>query len=146
MAQSSVHQGKETFVKQSDELKKLVLELYERFSSGDMVSFVKSCYSQQDGVLAIGTDPGEWWEGYENIMEVFSQMPDGSALKIKAGDVKAYCEGTVGWVADISAFELPDGREIPFRHTVVFHKENGGWKAVQDHSSVGVPNDELFGS
>ena len=134
-------------MKQSDELQKLVLDLYERFSSGDMVSFVKRCYSQHDGVLAIGTDPGEWFEGYESIMKVYSQMPDGSGLKIKAGDVKAYSEGTVGWVADISAFVLPDGREIPFRHTIVFHKENDEWKVVQDHSSVGVPtNDELFGS
>jgi ketosteroid isomerase-like protein len=37
----------------------------------------------------------------------------------------------------------PDGTEIEFRMTAVFHNENGQWKVVQQHASVGVPNEAL---
>ena len=125
---------------QSDELRDLALKWYESVSSGDLVSAVESFFSRQDGVLSIGTDPNEWWEGYGNIIESRKQM---GAFQVKAGDLKAYCEGTVGWVADRMTFKGSDGTEIPFRLTAVFHKENGQWKVVQQHVSVGVPNEEL---
>ena len=40
---------------------------------------------------------------------------------------------------------LEDGTEIPTRSTAVFHREDGEWKMVQGHKSVGVSNEELFG-
>ena len=127
-------------MKQSDELGDLVLKWYERFSSGDIVSIAESLFSRQDGVLSIGTDPNEWWEGYKDIIESRKQT---GAFQVKAGDLKAYCEGTVGWVADRMTFKGSDGTEFAFRHTAVLHKENGQWKVVQQHVSVGVPNEEL---
>ncbi len=58
---------------------------------------------------------------------------------------QAYSEGTVGWVADYPKLRLPDGTEIPFRITTVYPKENGAWKMVQWHGSIGVPNEEMVG-
>ena len=40
---------------------------------------------------------------------------------------------------------LPGGTELRCRFTAVFHKENGGWKGVQWHWSIGVPNEEAIG-
>ncbi len=127
-------------MKQSDELRDLVLKWYESVSSGDLVSAVESFFSRQDGVLSIGTDPNEWEEGYGNIIESRRQM---GAFQVKAGDLKAYCEGTVGWVADRMTFKGSDGTEFAFRHTAVLCKEDSQWKVVQQHVSVGVPNEEL---
>jgi ketosteroid isomerase-like protein len=40
---------------------------------------------------------------------------------------------------------LPNGTEIPCRHTLVLHREEGEWKLVHEHVSIGVRNEELFG-
>ncbi len=34
---------------------------------------------------------------------------------------------------------------MPFRFRAVFHKEDGEWKIVQFHTSVGVPNESTVG-
>ena len=65
---------------------------------------------------------------------------------MRGGDIVAYEEGTVGWVADCGAFVLPDGSVAPFRITAVFHRENGSWRLVQEHASVAVSNVEVIGS
>ncbi len=53
----------------------------------------------------------------------------------------AFREGNVGWVADRAAWRLPDGRELPFRLTAVFHFHLDRWVMVQAHFSVGVPDE-----
>jgi hypothetical protein len=38
-----------------------------------------------------------------------------------------------------------DRWEIPFRNSVVLGREDGEWKVVHGHSSIGVSNEEMFG-
>jgi len=63
-----------------------------------------------------------------------------------AGDLRCYSEGSVGWVADRARFVLGDGSEIPFRFTAVFRREDGAWRMVQAHASLGVPNADVVGA
>jgi hypothetical protein len=52
----------------------------------------------------------------------------------------------VGWSIDRDAlFRLADGTEIPFRNSCVFHQEDGEWKLIHGHTSIGVRNEEMFG-
>jgi hypothetical protein len=67
----------------------------------------------------------------------------GSAA-ITPGDPQAYAEGSVGWVADRPVLHVL-GQEIPIRWTVIFHREAGEWKIIQEHMSVGAPNVEVVG-
>lgn len=69
----------------------------------------------------------------------------GGGIPIVAGNIDAYSEGDIGWFADRSLFNLADGTDIPFRHTGVLHKEDGEWKFIQLHASIGVSNEEEFG-
>jgi adenylate cyclase len=129
----------------STELKNAVLRLYECISLGD-VGAVQHLFSQQDGVLAIGSDPNEWWADYDMITQAFkAQLQEGGARQIEAGELNAYVEGTVGWAADRRTIRLNNGKEITIRETSVFHKEDGEWKIVQLHASLGIPNEEAFG-
>ena len=132
-------------MEQSIELRNLMLRFNESFSSGDIL-LIENMFSQKEGVLVIGSDPNEWWEGYETIINIFkSQMGEMGDFKIVDIDTKAYSEGTVGWGVSQTIMKMPDGLEIPFRGTVVFHQEDGGWKALQWHASIGVSNEETFG-
>ena len=51
----------------------------------------------------------------------------------------------MGWAVDRAVrFRIGDD-EIPFRFSVVYRREDGVWKMVHFHSSIGVPNEEAVG-
>ena len=133
----------------SDELKDLTLRFYEALTTGDL-SFLERHVSRQEGTVFVGTDPNEWWEGFEAFVEAIraqSEAMGGSGgLQIVAGQVQAYHENGVGWAIDRDAsFRLADGTQIPFRNSCVFVQEDGEWKLIHGHASIGVKNEELFG-
>ena len=131
-------------MEQSTELKELYLRCCEGMSSGDY-SFFERYFSQKDGVLAIGTDPTEWWGGYTTITRVFkAQLQEMSGFQILADTPLAYRDGSIGWVAGRPTLKLPDGTEMPVRLTAVFQKEQNGWKIVQWHFSTGIPNEDFI--
>jgi SnoaL-like domain len=132
----------------SDELRDLTLRIYEATSTGDL-SFVERHVSRQGGAVFVGTDPNEWWEGFEAFVEAMRAQAEamgGGGLQIVPGQLQAYREGSVGWAIDRDAsFRLPDGTQIPFRNTCVFVQEDGEWKAIHLHASIGIRNEEIFG-
>jgi ketosteroid isomerase-like protein len=117
---------------------------YEAFASGDASRVAELIAA--DAVM-IGTDPDEWWTDRDAMMRVWEAQRDatGGELSIRGGDPVAFSDGDVGWAADRPILALPDGSELPFRFTVVFRRENGRWKMVQSHSSIGVPNEDAIG-
>ncbi|MBC8434582.1 MAG: nuclear transport factor 2 family protein [Desulfobacterales bacterium] len=132
-------------MEQSTELKELYLRSCEAQSSGDY-SFFERHFSQKDGVLAIGTDPMEWWAGYASITRVFkAQLKETGGFQILADTPQAYSDGSIGWVAGQPTVKLPDGTEMQLRLTAVFQKEHDDWKIVQWHVSTGVANKDLIG-
>ncbi len=134
-------------MEQSDELKDLTLRFYEAAATGDL-SFFERYVSRREGTVFVGTDPNEWWEGLDALREAIRAQSEalGGGMRIVAGQLQAYREGGVGWAIDRDArFRLPDGTEIPFRNTCVFLQEDGEWKLIHTHTSIGVRNEELFG-
>lgn len=133
-----------TGMEQSLEIRNAILRFYERFSAGD-VAGLERMLTQGPGVLVIGTDPGEWYEGRAEWVAAFKeQMEAIPGIRLEAGDPRGFVEGSAGWLADRPSFVLPDGTTIPTRLTSVMEEEDGEWKLVQLHFSVGVPNDELI--
>lgn len=101
--------------------------------------------SRDPCVVGIGSDPAEWAEGYDNLMRIWRESTPEADLGVRVGldDVKGFREGSVGWAAGHGYFEL-DGKRVPVRMTAVLHQEDGDWKAVQTHASIGVPNDRML--
>lgn len=129
----------------SNELKELYLRCCEAMTNGDH-AFFETHFSQQDGVLAIGTDPAEWWPGHATISKVFkAQLQEAGGFRVLADEPLTRREGSVGWVAGRPILKLPDGTPMPMRLTAVFHQEAGSWKIVQWHFSTGTANEELTG-
>jgi hypothetical protein len=132
----------------SDELRDLTLRFYEAITTGDL-SFLERHVSRQEGAVFVGTDPNEWWEGFEAFVEAMRAQAEamgGEGLQIVPGQLRAYRQGSVGWTIDRDAsFRLPDGTEIPFRNSAVYLEEDGEWKLIHAHTSIGVRNEELFG-
>ena len=130
-------------MKRSSEVAAATQKFYDGLSNGDAETVI-SLLSTADGMLLIGTDPNEWLTDYGAITELFTAQA-GAGVKARSGDIQAYEEGSVGWVADRGTFVLPDGGEVPFRMTAVWHKQDGDWKMIQSHASVAVSNEEAMG-
>jgi ketosteroid isomerase-like protein len=132
-------------MERSADLETWLRDFYAAMERGD-VDAVDSVTSKADGTVVIGTDPNEWWHGHEAIREAFEEQVEafGGSLPLIAGDPRAYVEGDVGWITDRPSFKLPDGSMRETRLTGVAHRENGAWRWVQAHSSIGVPNEEAF--
>jgi SnoaL-like domain len=122
----------------SEELRDFALLYYQAIASGN-IGFVERHISRQDGLLVIGDHECEWCAGYEAAIKWCATLiPQSTSSTVMiSGDPQAYREGSVGWVADRPTIRLPDAREIPCRLTQVWHQENGHWKIVQHHLSIG---------
>jgi len=129
----------------STEVREAVLRFYQAVGSQDLAA-LERIFSRQSGVLAVGTDPNEWWAGYDTIMQAFqAQFRESGTRQVTPGDLSAFAEGSVGWAADRRTMRLSSGREITVRETMLFHQEDGEWRLVQFHASVAVPNTALAG-
>lgn len=128
----------------SDELKNIVLQNYhEHASPGGSLDVIRRCYSHQEGVLFVGTDPKEWLQGYEAIYQYVGSAA-GGGMEIQVDYLEAWCQGQVGWTVDRITLKLRDGINIPMRHTHIFQKEGEAWKIVHTHVSVEIPDETLI--
>lgn len=132
-------------MQRSPELETLTRRILTAFGQSDAEA-LRALFDRRDDVVAIGTDPAEWWAGYDTATRIFiTQSEEMSGATLIPANPTAFEEGDVGWVADQPVLRLPDGTEAPLRLTAVYRKTEDGWKAVQWHASFGIPNEEGFG-
>jgi ketosteroid isomerase-like protein len=119
------------------EVRDVYVQYTKALSSGDASSLLGT-FSRDPGVLEIGSAPDAWTEGHENIANRLTEVFRGLAgTTIEPGDVKAFQEGTVAWLADRPTMTTPEGMRVSARITAVFRLEGEGWKIVQSHFSMG---------
>jgi hypothetical protein len=128
----------------SSEIEQLMRDTLDAMARSDIATIGRTT-SHEACVLGIGSDPTEWAEGYDELMRLWRESSPDSELGVTVGldDVTAYREGSVGWAAGHGYFEM-EGRRVPVRMTAVVHQEDGEWKALQTHASIGVPNDRML--
>jgi hypothetical protein len=129
----------------SPEVRDLISSAYEVLTTGE--GHPEELFADEEGVLAIGSDPEEWWNGSERIAAAFRAQ--GEALRgsrVENSDPIAYAEGDVGWVSDRPTMVMPDGTPVSFRITATAVRTGGTWRFVQWHGSVPVPNEDVVGS
>lgn len=132
-------------MERSKDLEEAVRAMYAAMGSNDFAAF-EGRLSRRPETRMIGTDPAEWWTGYDRVAEVTQiQLKELEGMRAVPGELEAFVEGDVGWFADQPRWVMTDGTEIALRFTGVFHRENGDWKLVQAHASIGVPNQDVVG-
>jgi ketosteroid isomerase-like protein len=107
--------------------------------AGGNAGRVEALYSLAEGSVFIGTSASEFWTDSAQHNADVRPYFDGSdgRLRIEAGEAIVVVEGTTGWTIDRPAFVLPDGSRIEARLTLIWHQEDGAWKVVHSHASVG---------
>jgi ketosteroid isomerase-like protein len=119
---------------------------YWRAMSAGTLDGADDIISSNDAALVVGTGPGEgregpaaWRQGFRDTIE---QMP---GVQVEPGpSPRAYEENGAGWLVDEPTWVLPGGFRIPTRVTTVWRQEDGAWRVIHLHLSIGVP-DEMIG-
>src|SRR4051794_31772605 len=122
----------------SSEVKDTVLRFYERMRASDMAGFDE--FISTDPSLTVIGSANEWIAERERLRGVFRLKNAGLA---KGANPVAYENGSMGWFLDRPDWVFPDGSRIHTRFTAILHREQGAWKFVNWHLSVGVPDDEV---
>jgi SnoaL-like domain len=126
-------------MKESTDVRDAMLRFYDRVSANDVGSF-EQLVSNSDAILIIGTEAGEFVHERDRLE--FGFRTEGYGLSAGHNPV-GYQEGSLGWVVDESVLHYPDGTDVQTWVTAVLHQEDGAWKLVHSHFSVGVPDDEV---
>jgi len=128
----------------SPEIEQVLQDTVDAMARSDLDE-VSRRTSRDRCVVGIGSDPSEWTESHDDLMRLMRDATPDAELGVTVGldDVRGFREGSVGWAAGRGYFEM-DGTRVPVRITAVLHEEDGEWKAVQTHASIGVPNDRMM--
>lgn len=133
-------------MERSTVVKDALLGFYEVFSGANTEDFGDLISRDDEGILVIGTDPGDWVEGRERWIVVREAMRGTiwEGVKLVPGpEPRGYRQGPLGWVNDRPAIVMEDGTTIPARLTGVVREEEGVWRFVHVHLSVAVPDEEV---
>lgn len=133
-------------MERSPELLDAYLQAVQELSQGQSRSDYRSRFPD---ISAFGTDPDELWIGQDTLRQVDEETDKqrvalaAAGGKYTAGDPIAWAEDDFGWLIARPVLHMPDGAEVHMRFTMVCHRENGRWKWVHQHTSIGVPNEDV---
>lgn len=131
----------------SEGVREAIVRCYEVFSSGDIEASTRLLTQEEEVALGIGTDPDEWADTrteFTALLKGWMTEPR-VVIRLEASEeLRCFEEGSVGWVVDRPTFVLADGGRVSTRMTAVMRQEEGEWKLVHAHWSVGVSNQEAF--
>ena len=126
------------------EIEQLVHAWFDAASRGD-AALVDAHVSLADATRLIGSDPSEIYAGGLAVVEFLKGEVEsaGGHATFAPADIEAFSEGTVGWATTRLKITMPDGKYVAPRWSAVFHREDGAWKFVHTHASIGVANDDV---
>jgi hypothetical protein len=130
----------------SSEIREAALQAVQYQVTNNIAAIMETC-SREPGFLNIGTAPGEWVVGaaaLEAGLRAAAAAGGGGMPEPQNLEIEAYQEGTVGWGSERGTIQLPNGVTLSIRGTFVVHQEDGRWKAVQIHASIGIPDDQIM--
>jgi hypothetical protein len=131
-------------VDRSPELEQLIVGWFEGASRGDH-SLVDAQVSPSEFTRLIGSDPVEVFSGGAAVAQFLRGEVEnaGGKATFSPSGIEAFSEGTVGWATTNVAITLPGGKHVAPRLSAVFHLEDGAWKFVQIHTSIGIANEDV---
>jgi class 3 adenylate cyclase len=132
-------------VKRSPELEALARRLSDVLHVD--VESRRESWLRDPNVVALGTDPDEFWTGHDEISAILDVQAR-ELMPVEFGTrepkhIAAYEVGpTAGWA--VVVFDPYGNVTMSTRISFVFELDGMQWKVVHTHWSLGVPNEDVF--
>ena len=95
----------------------------------------------------IGTDAEEWWSGADAVRDSWGRTRTAyGPNRLRPRTLSGHSLGGLGWATDEPSFGYRSGQTGTLRLTMVFARGRERWLLTHLHASLGVPNDDVFGS
>ena len=121
----------------STEIRDTMLELYRRMLAGE-ADEANDLISRDPALVFIGS-AGEWVDDQDTLRAGTQESGEG----LLAGpDPVAYADGDMGFFADQPMWLFADGTKAEMRLSAVLRREVPGWRVINLHMSVAVPDDQ----
>jgi SnoaL-like protein len=128
----------------SPAIREIEMRGFQLMAAKDLASIMAG-WSNDPGAMFIGTDPSEWITNRAALEQMARASMENSSGRIPDDlEIVAYEEGTVGWSNLRYTAKLPNGGSFVMCWTDIYHQEDGQWKGVSSHVSVGVPDDKVM--
>ena len=121
----------------SAEIRDTMLELYRRMLAGE-ADEANDLISRDPALVFIGS-AGEWVDDQETLRSGTQEPGEGL---VAGPNPVAYADGDVGFFADQPSWLFADGTTAEMRLTAVLRREAPGWRVINVHMSVAVPDDQ----
>ena len=121
----------------SSEITSMMLEFYRRMLAGEAEA-ANDLISRDPAIVFIGS-AGEWIDDQETLRSGKQQPGEGL---LAGSHPSAWARGDVGYFVDQPTWLFADGSKAEMRLSAVLQREAGGWRIVQVHQSVAVPDDQ----
>ncbi len=130
-----------------DELSLLIRDWYYAASEGQAEQFLRF-FVRDSRTSYFGTDPSEIWYGFEQIKENLEEnFRTYGKWNIMSKNLRVHQTGDMAVFTDeveLSARLHESSIAEDARMSGVLVRENGEWKILQAHFSLGIPNSELL--
>ena len=132
-------------MRRSPEIDAVFRRIFAALRDDDQQTF-RNHFSPSPDLWWIGSDEREWFRGDTDSVALFEQQ----VLEIGLVDVvykrsEPYESDSVGWIAAEVELITMTADIVRARITAVFVLDAGLWRVVQWHTSIGTPNEEVFG-
>ena len=132
-------------IEKSPELEAVTRRLWRLFASGAAEGVTNLISAHPDVRFILSADDA-WLAGSDLIHDVIAERSNRMDIeRIEMERLEAFEVGDFGWSAGAITVFFLSGGSSSFRTTLTFVLEDGVWRAVQAHTSVGVPDEETFG-
>lgn len=121
----------------STEIRDTMLELYRRMLAGE-ADEANDLISRDPALVFIGS-AGEWVDDQDTLRAGTQEAGEGL---IAGHSPVAYADGDMGFFADQPTWLFADGTKAEMRLTAVLRREAPGWRVINVHMSVAVPDDQ----
>lgn len=121
----------------STDVRDTVLQMYRHMLAGEGDA-ANELISRDPALIFIGS-AGEWIDD-QATLRAGAQVP-GEGLEAGPNPV-GHANGDLGWFADQPTWLFADGTRAEMRLTAVLQHEAAGWRIVNVHMSVAVPDDQ----
>jgi adenylate cyclase len=131
----------------SPELEAVMRRIWKVFASGSIEAMSNMVSTNPDVRFILSADDN-WIAGSENLLRIMSGRSNLLDIeRVEFDRLEAFeIDEVVGWGACNVTLFYRSGDSESLRSTIIFAVEDGVWKAVQLHTSVGVTEEETFGA